>query len=180
MNRTVKLAVMAAALSGVLIGMPVSVEAQQRGGGGRDFDPAQMRERMMERYKEALGVESDEEWKAIQPRVQKVTQARREVTAYQMRGMMGGFGGRRGGGNGDEAGQSERRRGFGQQPSPAAEELQKAVESKASAETIKAKLTTYREERKQKEAALDNAQDELRKVLSVRQEAAAVLAGLLD
>ena len=59
------------------------------------------------------------------------------------------------------------------------EALQKAVESKAPADELKAKLAKLREARKEKEAALEKAQEDLRKVLSVRQEAAAVLAGLL-
>jgi hypothetical protein len=57
--------------------------------------------------------------------------------------------------------------------------LQKAIESKAPADELKAKLAKLREARKEKEAALEKAQEDLRKVLSVRQEAAAVLAGLL-
>ena len=58
-------------------------------------------------------------------------------------------------------------------------ELQKALDDKASAEDVKAKLAKLRETRKTKEAALEKAQDELRKALSPRQEAGAVLAGLL-
>ena len=57
--------------------------------------------------------------------------------------------------------------------------MQKAIESKASADELKAKLAKLREARKQKEANLEKAQEELRKVLSVRQEASAVLMGLL-
>jgi uncharacterized coiled-coil DUF342 family protein len=60
------------------------------------------------------------------------------------------------------------------------EDLQKAVEAKASADTLKAKLTAVREERAEKRAALQKAQDDLKKVLNVHQEAAAVVAGLLD
>ena len=40
-------------------------------------------------------------------------------------------------------------------------------------------MTKLRESLKEKEANLTKAQDDLRKVLSVRQEAIAVLAGLL-
>jgi len=73
------------------------------GGGGRgNFDPAQMRERMMERYKEVLEVNNDDEWKALQPLVEKVTEARMQSMAGMGRGM---FGGPRRGGNDDSAGQ---------------------------------------------------------------------------
>jgi len=44
---------------------------------------------------------------------------------------------------------------------------------------VKAKLAAYRAAQKQKEAALEKAQDDLRQVLSVKQEATAVLMGLL-
>jgi len=72
------------------------------------------------------------------------------------------------------------RRAFGGEPSAAVQELQKAVESKASADEIKGKLAKVRDERKQKEAALTKAQEDLRKVLNTRREAQAVLAGLLN
>ena len=45
---------------------------------------------------------------------------------------------------------------------------------------MKAKLTKFREARKDKEAKLAKAQEDLKKVLSVKQEAAAVLMGLLQ
>ena len=48
-----------------------------------------------------------------------------------------------------------------------------------SADDIKDKLATYRASAKQKEAQLEKAQDELRQLLSVKQEARAVLMGLL-
>jgi len=57
--------------------------------------------------------------------------------------------------------------------------LRKAIESKASAAEIKSKLADLRAARKQKEAELETAQDDLRKILSARQEAVAVTLGLL-
>ena len=58
-------------------------------------------------------------------------------------------------------------------------ELQKALDGKAPTDEVKTKLAKLRDARKDKEAALDKAQEELRKALSARQEAGAVLAGLL-
>lgn len=58
-------------------------------------------------------------------------------------------------------------------------DLQKALDDKAPVEEVKAKLAKVREARNTKEAALDKAQEELRKALSPRQEAGAVLVGLL-
>ncbi len=147
-------------------------------GGGRNWDPAQMQKMMMDRYREQLGVKDDEEWKLIETRIQKVTEAR---MAVGFRGP-GGFGGRRGGpgGPGGPGGQGNNgRRGFGGEPSPEQEALQKAIDDNASADVVKSKLSAFRASVKDKEAKLEAAQDDLRKVLSVKQEAAAVLGGLL-
>lgn len=177
MNRLLKPAVLAA-LTAVLVGVPIQSYAQQGQGGGRgNFDPEQMRQRMMERYREVLEVTDDAAWKAIEPRIQKITEARREAGAGA--GLRGAFGGGRRGGGGDAEG-GQRRRTFGPEPSAAAQELQRAIESKASSDTIKAKLAAYRSEREQKQANLQKAQEDLKKLLSVRQEAAAVMAGLLE
>jgi len=150
-------------------------ERQERQGRG-NFDPEQMRQRMMERYREDLEVKSDDEWKLIEARITKVTDARREIGFGGMR-----FGGGRRGGDNNGGGDQGGRRSFGGgTPSPEVESLQKAIEAKAPADELKAKLAKVREARKLKEANLAKAQDELRKVLSVRQEASAVLMGLLQ
>jgi hypothetical protein len=140
------------------------------GGGGRgNFDPAQMQQRMMQRYQDALGITNDTEWSAIQPLVQKVMDARR-ASMGNMGRMFGGRGGRGGGGGG----------AFGQQPDPAADALQQAVDDNAPTGQIKDLLTKYQASQKAKQAALIAAQADLRKVLTVKQEAAATLSGLLD
>ena len=170
----------------VFFGMGANQALAQRQGGG-NFDPAQMQQRMMDRYKEVLEVKSDDEWKIISERVTKVMDARRNLGA----GAGGLFGRRTGGGPGGAPGatdpgadnnQNRRNRGgfTPTEPDPAAEALQKAIEAKAPAEEIKAKLAAYRASRKDKEAKLEKAQDELRQVLSLRQEGMAVLAGLLQ
>ena len=139
-----------------------------------NFDPAQFRERQMERYRERIEVKSDDDWKKLEPIIGKVMDAQRDARM----GM--GFGGRGGrpGGNADGGGNANRNRD-GSQTSPEVTELQKALDDKAPAEEVKAKLAKFREARKTKEAALEKAQDELRKALSPRQEAGAILAGLL-
>jgi hypothetical protein len=163
------------------------VTAQQDQGRG---DPAQFRQRMMDRYKEQLEVKSDDEWKVLQERIDKVLTARRDLGGFGGGGMGGFAFGRppRGGGDGNNpqpsgdnppGGRRGGRGGFGGPPSPESEALQKAIESKAPADEVKAKLAALREARKAKEASLEKAQEDLRKVLTVRQEAAAVLAGLL-
>ncbi len=154
---------------------------------GNRPDPEQFRQRMAERMKEQFGVTDEAEWKVIEGKIQKVTEARRAVGGGGF-AAMGGFGGRRGGpggGDGDRAergnrgGGEGRRGGFGGEPSPEVADLQKAIESKASADEIKTKLAKVREARKANEAKLEAAQEDLKKVLSVRQEAVAVMMGLL-
>ena len=166
-----------AGIAAVLLFGISNLSAQdQPGGRGRgNFDPEQMRQRMMERYREALEVKSDDEWKVIQPRIEKVVEARTALG-----GAGGRFFGRPQRGGNDAAGGGDRRGrgGFGE-PSPEAQSLQTAIEAKASADELKAKLAKLREANKQREAKLAQAQDDLRKVLSVRQEASAVLMGLL-
>lgn len=148
---------------------------QRGGGGGGGFDPAQMQERIMQMYRERLEVTSDDEWKAIQPLVAKITEARREVGTGFGRGMFRPPGGRGGGDNGGRRGPG----GFGE-PSPEEAALERAIESKAPASDVKNALAKLRESKKAKEAKLAAAQEDLRKVLTVRQEAQAVLAGLLN
>ena len=129
----------------------------------------------MERYRERIEVKSDEDWKKLEPLIGKVMDAQRDA---RMGMGFGGRGGRdgAGGGNGNQAGNRNR---AGGQSSPEVKELQKALDDKAPTEEVKAKLAKVRDARKAKEAALDKAQEELRKALSPRQEAGAVLAGLL-
>lgn len=158
----------------------VAQEGGQRQRGGGNFDPAQMRQRMMERYKEMLEVTSDDEWKAIEPLVTKVQEARMQQFSGMGRGMFGGP--RRGGDNQGQGQGGEQRRGgfFGQQqPNPAADALEKAVEAKAGKAELKAAVAKYQEARKAKQAELEAAQENLRKVLTARQEAIATLNGLL-
>ena len=181
---TTTLAAFAASFLLTLTSGTASAQERDRDRGG--FDPEQMRVRMMERYREALEVKNDDEWKVIEPRITKVSDARRDTMSASMSAFgRGGFGGRRGGdsnggGGGGGGGGDDRRRRFGGEPSVEADALQKALEAKAPNEEIKAKLAKYRESLKQKQAALTAAQDDLRKVLSVRQEATAVMMGLLQ
>jgi hypothetical protein len=208
-----------------------------------NFDPAQMRQRALERIREQMDVKDDTEWKAIAERLEKVMQARREMGGPGGPGGMGfgggrggpgGFGGRgRPGGaapqagpdglppqdgpggplpqgqqggpdafgppdggpdrgpNADSAGQGRRGGfrngpggfagpgGFPRETSPELEALRKALDNNASASEIKTKLADLRAARKKKEAELEKAQNGLREVLSVRQEAVAVTLGFL-
>jgi len=149
-----------------------------------NFDPAQFRERQMERYRERIEVKSDEDWKKLEPLIGKVMDAQRDARMGMGFGGFGGRGGRGGdgaggGGGGGNANQGGNRNRGGGQSSPEVTELQKALDGKAPTDEVKTKLAKLRDARKDKEAALEKAQEELRKALSARQEAGAVLAGLL-
>ena len=179
MNRVMRRLLLAVGLAALSAGAG-NVIAQDPpvggGGGGRggNFDPAQFQQQMMERFKERLEMTNDDEWVAVQGLIQKVMDTRRAT----MSGM--GFGGRRGGGGGgDTPGRNGGRGGFNAPPSPEAEDLQKALDAKASPDELKAKMAKLRDSRKAKEVALTKAQEDLRKVLTVRQEATAVSMGLL-
>lgn len=144
------------------------LQAQGRGqggpGGGRgNFDPAEMRARMMERYQEQLGF-SEAEFKAIQPLIEDVQTKQREARGGRGGMMFGGRGGRGG-------------RGGNQDADPELEALQSAIESGSN---IEAKLAAFRAARDKKEADLKKAQDTLKSVLTVKQEAQAVLMGIIN
>src|SRR5437762_6616283 len=149
------------ALAGVAVALGFSASNMAAQGRG-NFDPAQMRQRMMENFKERFEVTSDAEWKIISERIEKVLDAQRET---RIGGGFGRFGGgpRRGGGDGGGGGDNAGRPGNRPNPfaaeNPNADALQKAVEGKASSDELKTKLTKLRESLKEKEANLNNAQD---------------------
>ncbi len=168
------LAATAAVMIGVvLVGESVSQQAGDRGGrGGRGFDPAQITQRMTERMKETLGV-TDEEWKVVEPKLTKVA---RLTFESRFGGAMAMFG--RGGRGGDTA---------TTRPAPTSEvgkagaELAKVLADKeAKGEQIKTALQALRDARAKAKAELEQAQKELSEVLTVRQEAILVTAGMLE
>ena len=69
--------------------------------------------------------------------------------------------------------------GFGGTPNPEAEALSKAVTAKAPSDEMKQRLARVREARKVAEGKYDKSADDLRQVLTVRQEAVLVAVGLL-
>ncbi|MGP8200187.1 MAG: hypothetical protein ACLQU4_11875 [Limisphaerales bacterium] len=147
---------------------------------GRNFDPAQFRQDRIDRAQEQLEITNNEEWKAIEPLVGKVVDAQRDVMGMRMGGMFGGRGGRRGGDNANGGGDQPRprRNPFGE-PSPSVTALRDAIEAKAPAKELQAKLAAVRAETKAKEDKLAAAEKDLRDVLTARQEAIAVSTGLI-
>lgn len=172
MKRVQKLGLMICVAAGIVALAPGARAQDDQ----RRFDPAQFQERMMERTKETLEVKDDTEWKAVQPLVKKVMDARMAQMGGMGRGMM--FGGRRPGGDDQNRGGDQQRR-FGPPVSPEAEALQKAIDGKASSAELKAAVAKYNAARQAKQAELEKAQNDLRKVLTPRQEAIATANGLL-
>lgn len=176
-----------AALGFLWIGQAVSQQAgDQGGGGGRggrggnrgNFDPAQMRQRMLDNIKETLGA-SDEEWTVLSPKVEKVMTLSFESRFGGM-GMMG-RGGRRGQGGADGGPTSRPSMMPQSDTQKAAQALSTVLEDKsASASSIKSALQNLRDAKAKSKAELAQAQKELQEVLTVRQEAQLVSMGLLE
>ena len=169
-------------------------------------DPrADFRQRMNDRMKAALKA-SDDEWAVIQPLLEKVQEAQRATRGgFGGPGMFGGPGGfGRGpggpGGPGGPDGAPPTASGSNAQPgpsgpggpggrqgrffrpsSPEAEALQTALQSDGTADSdIKAKLDALRAARKKAAADLEDARQNLEKVLTLRQEATLVEMGVLE
>jgi len=66
------------------------------------------------------------------------------------------------------------------EPDPSVGALKTALDSKAPAAEVKADMAKVRDARQQKRAALAKAQQDLKDILSVRQEATLLRVGLLD
>lgn len=157
----------------------------QRQGG--QFDPERMRQMMNQRMQELFGA-TDDEWKILGPRVIKVQELSREVGGGGRGGMMfgrrGGFGGP-GGPGGPGGGQVGGRQGA---PTREQTEVEKAMEqlrtllenTSATPDQIKNQLTTLRAAREKTKQQLAVAQQELRQIITLRQEAQCVMMGILD
>jgi hypothetical protein len=164
-----------------------------RGGfGGGNYDPAQMQQQLQEAamglYREQLEVKDDAEWKVIGDQVKKVMEAQTQVGPNGGANLMrAAFQRLRNNNNGAQAngntnGGGRRAAGMaaalGGQTDPEMLALQKAIDANASNDALKAAMTRVMDVRKAKEAKLEQAQTELRKLLTVRQEAVALSLGL--
>jgi len=165
--------------------------AQPNGGGGNfgngNFDPQQMmqqmQQRMVDNVREQLDITNDAEWAAIEPLISKVMQGSTTSMVGNLGGMMSGLRGmfgNRGGGQGGGQGRGFAGLGLNNQPDPTADALQNAINANAPTEQIKAALARYREAQKRKADELAKNREDLRQVLTVRQEAILVSMGILD
>ncbi|MFA9476737.1 hypothetical protein ACERK3_00385 [Phycisphaerales bacterium AB-hyl4] len=152
-----------------------------RAGERRQVDGERMRERMANRQeamRERLGV-TEEEWEALEPMVEEV----RSLQAQGGRGgmMMGRRGGMRGGGGpgwGGGEGRGDRELSPVQQ---ASRDLGQTLrDDNASEADIQEKLEALRSAREDHQRQLEEAREELRGVLTPRQEAQFVIMGILE
>jgi hypothetical protein len=154
--------------------------AQPGGRGQRgNFDPAQARQRMLDRIKEQLA-SPDDEWKVLQPKIEKIMDAQRNSRG-------GGRGGRGRGGQGGQGGQQGAAQAAPQQDAAlsavakASQDLQAAVDDKSiSNAELSKRLNTLHEAKDKARAELASAQKDLRDLLTPRQEAVLVNSGILD
>jgi hypothetical protein len=119
--------------------------------------------RQLARLRDRLNVPDDAEWAVIAERINKVEEVRRTIATIAIGGR--GVGGKTKRANGSA--------------NPEYDALRAAVGDQYPDAEIKARLARLREAYARREAELRDAQVALRSVLSLRQEAVAVMAGLL-
>ena len=143
----------------------------------RRFDPAEMRKRMMDGVKERLGA-SDEDWKALSPKVEKVMTLSRDARGGGMGMMMMGRRRRRPDAEGQERPANAPEMSA---TAKAAQGLMTVLENKeAKAEEIKTALQSLRDARAKAAAELGKARKALKEIVTVRQEAQLVMMGMLE
>jgi hypothetical protein len=183
----VLVAVVAVVLGG--LGIEQALLAADAGGGGggqrAPRDPAAMQQRMeqfraqaADRMKTTLGV-TDEEWKVLQPKIDAVQTAARDLRSGAM-GAMGGMGGMFGGRRGGAPAADANAPAAAPQPDPNRPQsdiqkkmtaLQTVLANKdAKPDEIKTALAAVREARATAQTKLDTAEKELRAIVTVRQE----------
>ena len=131
--------------------------------------PAEAANKQLDRLREKLEVTDDTEWTVITERISRVQEIRGTLWSNQAGNRPGALpadkGKRAAGGN--STGHAER------------DALRMAVDDKLPDAEIKSRLTRAHEIQQQNETRLAQAQTELRAVLTIRQEAIMVMAGLL-
>jgi hypothetical protein len=138
---------------------------------------AEFRQRMAERMKEVMGA-TDAEWQVLQPKIDKVQQLQQAASSRGGMGMMFSRGGDQDRGRDGGSRSSDASTTPVQQKS---RDLQASLDNKeAKPEELKAKLAALREARQKAKADLTKAQEELRELLTVRQEAVLVMMGTLE
>ena len=130
-------------------------------------NPADAQARGLERLREKLAVPDDTEWALMSERIAKIDEIRRTLwtSAANVRGAAPAA--------------DKGKRVAGSSGHPERDALRAAVSDNLPDAEIKSRLARAHEIHRQNEKRLAEAQADLRAILSIRQEAVAVMAGLL-
>ncbi len=134
---------------------------------GTKANPADAQARVLDRLREKLAVTDDTEWSVITGRIAKIEEIRRTLwtSGANVRGVL--------------SGSEKTKRGSSSSGNPERDALRSAVSDNLPDAEIKSRLARAHEIHRQNETLLAQAQTDLRAVLSIRQEAVVVMAGLL-
>lgn len=139
--------------------------------GRQQWDPEQMRQRMLDRIKESLAP-SDEEWKVLQPKIESV-----QKLAMQARTGGGAMFGRRRNNNAPPPENAAPKTDLEKK----VQELQTLIDNKESdPKVMKTKMQEVRDVRDKAKVDLKKAQEDLRELLTPKQEAQLMLMGMLE
>ena len=148
------------------------------GGRGGGWNPQKMmqqfNDRALDNVRDGLGFTDEAEWAAVRPLVEQVMeiQQQNEMAAQQLRSqrflgannpLMKSFG-----------------NAFRAQESAEQSALRQAVDDNAPTAQVRDAISKFRAARKEQQEKLAAAQANLRKILTAKQEAQAILLGLLD
>ncbi len=130
-------------------------------------NPAEAQARVLDRLREKLDVIDDTEWALIMERMTTIDEIRRTLwtSSASARGPLPGT--------------EKNKRNSGSSGNPERDALRSAVSDNLPDAEIKSRLARAHEIHRRNEARLAQAQANLRAILSIRQEAVAVMAGLL-
>lgn len=182
--KSARQAVLVVAAGALMAGVALPAAAQG-GGGGRNINPAQIRQAVLGQVQMQVGF-TDDEWAIVEPKLWRVAALQVDSASGPLGSALGGFRGGRGGGGGG---------GFNLnmiisqvfnngQPSAAMarqQELQALVNDPgATPQAFRVKLEEYRTAIKKVKADLAQAQADLQSVLTLRQEAALMQIGFLE
>ena len=147
------------------------------GAGGGGFGGRGGGVNQLDTYRQAMEVTDDTEWGVISAKITAVTTARTAATPAF--GGRGGGGRGRGGMGGGAVGGAATTTPAVPAEADAVAALQKAYDDKVSTADMKAAIAKVIADHKQKEADYLKAQDDLRGLLTARQEAYLTLQGVL-
>jgi hypothetical protein len=158
------------------------------GGGRQGFDMSQVISQFIPQlaagFRQQLSVTNDDDWNAIEPRLEKAVKLKIEVLLSGLDALpsaLGASGGGMGGMGGMGVMGMMSMMGIGNgMTDPTLDALQQALDGNAPAAEVKAAMAKVRDSRQQKRAELAKAQQDLKDILTTRQEAKLLRLGVID